>query len=72
MRVICDHLNVHVRTNKRYEERAVFLDMICASVLSTIECIGSFCHFNLPFLFLIKIDVRGSMKLIQAKKFIMI
>ena len=37
---------------------------------STIACIGYFCHSNLTFLILITIDVRGFVKLVQAKKFI--
>ena len=41
-RVICDHMNVHVRTNKIYEERAVFSDLIYAGVCSKIACIGYF------------------------------
>ena len=36
----------------------------------TIACIGYFCHSNLTLLILITIDVRGFMKLLQAKKFI--
>ena len=70
--MICDNLNVHLRTNKRYEERAVFLDLICVGFRSTIACIGYFCHYNLTFLLLLTIDVRGPMKLIQVKKFIVL
>ena len=31
-RVICDHLVIYVRTNKKIEERAVFLNFIDACV----------------------------------------
>ena len=62
--VIFIHLDVHFHTNKRYKERAVFLDLICVEFCSKITCIGCFCHFNLTFLLLITIGVRGSMKLV--------
>ena len=65
----CDHLYVHVRKNKRYEERAVSLDLIRAGVCSTITCIGYFCHLNITFIILLTIDVSWSTKLFQAKKF---
>ena len=68
--MICDHLNVHIRKNRRYKEHMVFLDLICTSVPSNIACIGLFHHSNITFLILITIDVIESMKLIQAKKFI--
>ena len=55
MRVICDHLNVHIHTNKRYKERVVFLDLICAGVCINIACIGSFHHSSLTFIFLLTI-----------------
>ena len=69
-RVICDNLNVHFHTNIRYEECAVCLDMIYAGVCFTIACIGYFCHYNITFLFFLKIDVKESMELIQENKFI--
>ena len=69
-RMIFDHLDFHARTNKRYEERAVFLDISCTGFRSTIVCIGYFLHSNLTFLIFITIDMRGSMKLVQAKNFI--
>ena len=63
MRVICDNLNVHSR-KKRYEERAVFLDMICTGVSITIACIGYFHHYNITFILLLTFYLRGYMKLI--------
>ena len=72
MLVSCYNLNVFVLINKRYEEHAVFLYLILLGFLSAIACIVYFCHSNIKFLLLFTIDVRGSVKLIQAKKFIVL
>ena len=70
MQVICNNRNVHVHTNKIYNKRAVFLDLSCAGFCSTIACTGYSCHFNLTFILLLIVDVRGSMKLFEANEFI--
>ena len=70
MRLIFDHLNVHICTNKKYEERAVFLDTSCAGFRSRIACIGYFRHFNLTFFLFLKIDVIEFAKMVQENKFI--
>ena len=67
--MICDNLNVHIRTNKRYEERAVFLDISYTGFCSKMAYIGYFWYSNLTFILLITIDVRGSMKLVKLNKF---
>ena len=67
--MICDHMNVHVRTNKRYKERAVSLDLSWAVFRSTIAYIGYFCRSNITLLLFLIVDVRGFMKLFQEKKF---
>ena len=64
-RVVFDHLNVLIHTNQIYEENAVVLDLRCAGFHGTIACIGYFCHFNLDFIILLTISLRGFMKLVQ-------
>ena len=68
--VICDHLVIRVRTKTIYEERSVFLHLIDAGVYSTFSCIGYFQYFILIVLILVNIDLRGSMKLIKLKEFV--